>query len=139
MAQFAKPIVEEKGCTLWDVEYVREGSERFLRLYIDKDGGVDITDCEAISMLYINLPRKDADLYNTFYNFVLYLGMLLGSMLGTWALDALQYFGETLPLFGLEIWPMQLVTAVRCVLFLLLALYVWRMEPHLQPDTATTA
>ena len=48
VAQFAKPIVEEKGCTLWDVEYVREGSERFLRLYIDKDGGVDINDCEAV-------------------------------------------------------------------------------------------
>lgn len=45
---FAKPIVEEKGCKLWDVEYVREGSERFLRLYIDKDGGVDIDDCERI-------------------------------------------------------------------------------------------
>ena len=49
VAQFAEPIVIEHGCTLWDVEYVREGSERFLRLYIDKDGGVDITDCEAIS------------------------------------------------------------------------------------------
>ena len=49
VTQFAKPIVEEHGCSLWDVEYVREGSERFLRLYIDKDGGVDITDCEAIS------------------------------------------------------------------------------------------
>ena len=48
VAQFAKPIVEEKGCTLWDVEYVREGSERFLRLYIDKVGGVDINDCEAV-------------------------------------------------------------------------------------------
>ena len=47
--KFAKPIVEQHGCTLWDVEYVREGSERFLRLYLDKDGGVDITDCEAIS------------------------------------------------------------------------------------------
>ena len=46
---FSKPVVEAHGCTLWDVEYVREGSERFLRLYIDKDGGVDITDCEAIS------------------------------------------------------------------------------------------
>lgn len=46
---FAKPIVEQHGCSLWDVEYVREGSERFLRLYIEKDGGVDITDCEAIS------------------------------------------------------------------------------------------
>ncbi len=45
----AKPIVEEKGCSLWDVEYVREGNQRFLRLYIEKEGGVDITDCEAIS------------------------------------------------------------------------------------------
>ena len=45
---FAKPIVEENGCALWDVEYVREGSERFLRLYIDKEGGVDIEDCEKI-------------------------------------------------------------------------------------------
>ena len=45
---FAKPIVEGLGCRLWDVEYVREGSEQFLRLYIDKDGGVDIEDCEKI-------------------------------------------------------------------------------------------
>ena len=45
---FAKPIVEGLGCSLWDVEYVREGSEQFLRLYIDKEGGVDIEDCEKI-------------------------------------------------------------------------------------------
>ena len=49
VALFAKPVVEEKGCSLWDVEYVREGSERFLRLYIDKEGGVSIDDCEAIA------------------------------------------------------------------------------------------
>ena len=50
VAQFAEPIVKAHGCLLWDVEYVREGSERFLRLYIEKeDGPVDITDCEAIS------------------------------------------------------------------------------------------
>ena len=48
VTQFAQSIVEEKGCSLWDVEYVREGSERFLRLYIDKDGGIDIDDCEKI-------------------------------------------------------------------------------------------
>ena len=47
--QLVEPIVLNQGCTLWDVEYVREGDQRFLRLYIDKDGGVDITDCEAIS------------------------------------------------------------------------------------------
>ena len=49
VAQFAQPIVEEKGCKLWDVEYVREGSERFLRVYIDKEGGVNIDDCEAVA------------------------------------------------------------------------------------------
>ena len=47
--QFAEPLVKEQGCELWDVEYVREGGEWFLRLYIDKDGGVDIDDCEAVS------------------------------------------------------------------------------------------
>ena len=49
VTQMALPIVEAHGCQLWDVEYVREGSEYFLRLYLDKEGGVDINDCEAIS------------------------------------------------------------------------------------------
>ena len=48
VTQFAQPIVEENGCSLWDVEYVREGSERYLRIYIDKEGGVDISDCEKV-------------------------------------------------------------------------------------------
>ncbi len=48
VTEFAQPIAEANGCQLWDVEYVREGSERYLRVYIDKEGGVDITDCEAI-------------------------------------------------------------------------------------------
>ncbi len=49
VAAFARPIVEQHGCSLWDVEYVREGSDYILRLCIDKEGGVDIADCEAIS------------------------------------------------------------------------------------------
>ncbi len=49
VAQFAEPVVQQFGCSLWDVEYVREGGEWYLRLYIDKEGGVNITDCEAIS------------------------------------------------------------------------------------------
>ncbi len=48
VAAFAQPIVEQHGCSLWDVEYVREGAERYLRIYIDKDGGIDIDDCEKI-------------------------------------------------------------------------------------------
>lgn len=49
ISELAKPIVESRGCSLWDVEYVREGSDYFLRLYLDKEGGVDIDDCEAVS------------------------------------------------------------------------------------------
>ena len=49
VAEFARPIVEAHGCALWDVEYVREGSDYFLRLYLDKEGGVNIDDCEAVS------------------------------------------------------------------------------------------
>ena len=48
-AGLARPIAEENGCTLWDVEYVKEAGTWFLRVYIDKEGGVDIDDCEAVS------------------------------------------------------------------------------------------
>ena len=47
--EFSEPVVQAHGCSLWDVEYIREGGEWFLRLYIDKEGGVDILDCENIS------------------------------------------------------------------------------------------
>ena len=49
VAEVAAPVAQEQGCTLWDVEYVREAGQWYLRLYLDKDGGVDINDCEAIS------------------------------------------------------------------------------------------
>lgn len=49
VAALARPVVEEQGCTLWDVEYVKEAGVWYLRLYIDKPGGVSIDDCEAVS------------------------------------------------------------------------------------------
>ena len=49
VAEVAAPVAQEQGCTLWDVEYVREAGQWYLRLYLDKDGGVDILDCEAVS------------------------------------------------------------------------------------------
>lgn len=48
-AKLALPVVEEAGCELWDVEYVREAGTWYLRVYIDKEGGVDILDCEKVS------------------------------------------------------------------------------------------
>ena len=49
VSQMALPVAEEFGCELWDVEYVREAGTWFLRVYIDKDGGVNILDCENVS------------------------------------------------------------------------------------------
>ena len=49
VANLAKGVVEAEGCSLWDVEYVREAGSYYLRVYIDKPGGVSINDCEAIS------------------------------------------------------------------------------------------
>ncbi len=48
-AQLAAPIAQAAGCTIWDVEYVKEAGTWFLRVYIDKAGGVSIDDCEAVS------------------------------------------------------------------------------------------
>lgn len=55
VAELALPIVERAGCTLWDVEYVKEAGEWFLRVYIDREGGVDLDCCEAVSR-----PLSDA-------------------------------------------------------------------------------
>lgn len=49
IAALAKPVVEEEGCTLWDVEYVREAGTWYLRIFVDKEGGLGIDDCERIS------------------------------------------------------------------------------------------
>ena len=49
IAALAAPIVEEEGCSLWDVEYVKEAGTRYLRIYIDREDGVSIDDCERIS------------------------------------------------------------------------------------------
>ena len=54
-AELAAPAIAEQGCTLWDVEYVKEAGTWYLRILLDKEGGVDILDCEAIS-------RKVSDL-----------------------------------------------------------------------------
>jgi ribosome maturation factor RimP len=43
------PAVEAQGVELYDLEYIKEGGDRILRLYIDKENGVDINDCERVS------------------------------------------------------------------------------------------
>ena len=49
VSKLAAPIIEEKEMELVDVEFKKEGQNWFLRVYIDKDGGVDLEDCSDIS------------------------------------------------------------------------------------------
>ncbi len=50
--EILQPIVEANGCEIYDVEYVKEGGEYYLRAYIDKEGGVNIVDCENVSRAF---------------------------------------------------------------------------------------
>lgn len=54
------PIVQKWGVEIYDVEYVKEGSDYYLRAYIDKPEGVSIIDCENVSRALSDaLDRED--------------------------------------------------------------------------------
>lgn len=58
--ELCEPIVKDFGLSLWDVRYVKEGADWYLRIFIDKEGGVDITDCEKVSRA-VNTPLDELD------------------------------------------------------------------------------
>ncbi|HEX3039670.1 MAG TPA: ribosome maturation factor RimP [Caproiciproducens sp.] len=47
--KLAEPIAAGLGLSVWDVRFVKEGADWFLRIFIDKPGGIGIDDCEAMS------------------------------------------------------------------------------------------
>lgn len=47
--EIAKPVAESFGVRIWDVRFLKEGAEWYLRIFIDKEGGVNINDCENVS------------------------------------------------------------------------------------------
>lgn len=53
------PILERKQFELWDVEFVKEGPEFYLRAYIDKEGGIMIDDCVDVSRELSDLLDQD--------------------------------------------------------------------------------
>ena len=55
-----KPKIEELGYELYDVEYVKEGKNYFLRIYIDNEKGIDLNDCEKVNDAIME-PLDDAD------------------------------------------------------------------------------
>ena len=56
----AEPIAESLGLSVWDVRYIKEGASRYLRIFIDKEEGVSIDDCEAMSRA-IDAPLDELD------------------------------------------------------------------------------
>lgn len=54
------PYLEENGFELVDIEYVKEGSSWFLRIFVDKEGGIDIEDCGRISE-YVSQKLDETD------------------------------------------------------------------------------
>ncbi len=58
--ELLKPIADANHVEIYDIEYVKEGSDWYLRCYIDKEGGVTIDDCETVSRaLSDELDRAD--------------------------------------------------------------------------------
>ena len=62
----AKPLADELGLVIWDVRFVKEGASWYLRYFIDKDGGVDINDCVALTRA-LNPVLDEADPIATSY------------------------------------------------------------------------
>lgn len=53
------PLAQELGLSLWDVQFVKEGADWFLRVFIDKEGGVSIDDC--VDMTHALSPVLDRE------------------------------------------------------------------------------
>ncbi|MCC8023615.1 MAG: ribosome maturation factor RimP [Clostridiales bacterium] len=60
VAQIIAPYVEELGLSLWDIRFLKEGTSWYLRIFIDKEGGVSVDDCADLARA-INQPLDDAD------------------------------------------------------------------------------
>ena len=68
VTELLKPV-EDDGYEIWNVEYAREGKEKQLRVFIDKEGGVGIDDCEAVSR-FLSDKLDEADLIGEAYSLV---------------------------------------------------------------------
>ena len=58
--EMAEPLAQEIGLSIWDVRFLKEGADWYLRIFIDKEGGVSIDDCVDMPHA-INKPLDDSD------------------------------------------------------------------------------
>ena len=69
--EIAAPVAEQLGLSIWDIRFQKEGVSWYLRIYIDKEGGVGITDCENFSRA-VDGPLDEADPIEQSYYCLLY-------------------------------------------------------------------
>ena len=67
VTQLAQPVVEEMGLQLWDVRFEKEGASWYLRLFIDKEGGVTIDDCENLSRTFDKILDEADPISQSYY------------------------------------------------------------------------
>lgn len=59
-------ILKDAGVELYDVDFEKEGSDWYLRVYIDKEGGVTIDDCEKVSRAFNEVLDKEDYIEETY-------------------------------------------------------------------------
>jgi len=86
-------------------------------------------------VFYMNLPKKDTDLYSTFWNFSVNICVLIGQMVGTWILSLIEKAdGSAYMIMGLPFYGSQFLTMIKFVGLMGLAVYVWKVSPYIRPD-----
>lgn len=63
----AEPIAKENGCYVYDVEYLKEGGFWFLRVYVDKEGGISLDECEVVSRSLSDVLDKEDPIDRNYY------------------------------------------------------------------------
>ena len=60
-------IIEDLGYSLYDVEYVKEGKDHFLRIYIESEKGIDLNDCEKVSNVLTEVLDKEDPIQEQYF------------------------------------------------------------------------
>lgn len=95
LLELAGPIVEDLGYAVWDTEFVKEGSEYYLRIYIDSEQGIGADDCEVVSRA-LSDPLDEADFISHSYIFEVCSPGVERRLRLDWHFEA--YLGETINL-----------------------------------------
>lgn len=65
--ELLRKCIEDLGYDLYDVEYLKEGKEYHLCIYIDKEGGIDISDCEKVNEVINPILDKEDYINNAYF------------------------------------------------------------------------